>query len=100
MYALHDASLTATVLPVSQPNIASADQLERRAVESSEHGSLETKEHPNRLYNPAAAVLELVEGSAQRLAEMLEADVSDGAEEAAPGLNPGSGAGPEVDVYA
>jgi hypothetical protein len=96
MYALHDAGVATNVLPLPQPNTASADQLERRAVESSERASLTTDNQHQRMYTSAAAVLELVEGSAQRLAEML-AGADEGAPETGPtGVDPGG----RIDVYA
>lgn len=96
MYALHDAGVATNVLPLPQPNTASAEQLERRAVESSERGSLTTDNQHQRMYTSAAAVLELVEGSAQRLAEMLVE-----AEEERPQTSPaGPETGGQIDVFA
>ena len=73
MYALHDATPVVGTTPLVQAPTGPAQQIERRAVESTERGSLESQDRDSALYDSTAAVLQLVEGSAQSFAEMLEA---------------------------
>ena len=99
MYALQDAGLATNVLPVSQPNTASADQLEQRAVESSERGALTTEERNRRHYDPSWAVPELVERSAQRFARISAQPETEAAEKTASASSSSGGVGSLVDLY-
>ena len=100
MYALHDVGAATSVLPLPQPSMASADQLERRAVESSERGSLTTDEKSQRHYSSSAAVLELVERSAKSLDEILAVADERTGEVSPAGPDAGLDAGGQVDIYA
>ena len=101
MYALHDPGLAVSALPPPSPAIGPTDQLERRAVEATEQGSLQTEERYGALYSSTAAVLQLVESSAQGFAEILAA-AGDGSIMVAPEGTEGTevAAGRQVDVYA
>lgn len=87
MYALHDAELTVTTLPPPHVAIGPTDQLERRAVEATERGSLTTEDRHNVMYSSAAAVLLLLKGSAEGFAEMLEMVEERESKTAAPGFD-------------
>lgn len=102
MHAVHDAaSTTAQALPAVQTELRQqTERIERRAVEASEQGSLETREHPNTLYDSTAAVLQLVEGSARSFAEMLEAMPEEAFSPNAPAGGESGEAGGSLDVYA
>jgi hypothetical protein len=104
MYALHDLGLAVSALPPPSPTVGPTDQLERRAVEATERGSLQTEERFAALYNSTSAVLQLVESSAKGFSEMLEA-AGDGGIMVAPAGSEGTessefAAGRQVDVYA
>jgi hypothetical protein len=99
MYALHDAGLAISALPTPQVTVGATDQLERRAVEATERGSLTTNDRHNIMYSSTAAVLQLVENSAENYAEMLaifEASASVAPADVASSVS----AGQNLDVYA
>ncbi len=99
MFAPYDTSPTVAVLPGAVTSIGPPQQqLEKRAVESVERGLLPTEDKPNVLYDSTAAVLQLVEGSAENFAQIIEAAPQQLAGEA--GRTPESGGvGETVDVY-
>lgn len=74
MFAPFDTSPTVATLPGPITNVGPPQQqLEKRAVESTQHTSLATEDKPDVLYDSTAAVLQLVEGSAENFAQILEA---------------------------
>ena len=72
MYALQDAGLA--VSPLSPPQLpgGATDQLERRAVEATERGSLAAEDRHTVMYSSTAAVLQLLQSSAEGFAKMME----------------------------
>lgn len=99
MYALHDAGPAIGAAPLAQTPVGPAQQVERRAVESTEQGSLESEEHFSALFDSTAAVLQLVEVSAQSFAEMLEATPEDAATTGS-SESAADGEQPHIDLYA
>lgn len=100
MYALQDAGLAISALPPPQP-VSPTGQLEERTVEATEHGSLEDNGRFGALYNTTSAVLQLVESSAERFAELLESrgDAAETTTAAGSDTGPDLEAGQQVDVY-
>lgn len=101
MYALQEAGLTVGAPPAPQP-ATPTDRLEPRAVEATERTSLTTEDDPSTMYDPASAILQLVESSAQGFAEMLE-ELEEGETATGPADSEtaaGADTGHEVDVYA
>jgi hypothetical protein len=99
MYALHEAGSTVTGLPPPQPTVKLTDELEQRAVEATERGSLTTEDRHNIMYSSTAAVLQLLETSARDFAALMELVHGDDAA-TAPGFDEGAEAGQHVDIYA
>lgn len=99
MYALHDAVSVVGAAPLVQAPAGPAQQIERRAVESTEQSSLKSEDRYGGQYDSTAAVLQLVEGSAQSFAQMLESLPADLAtSESAESVT--SGEQSHVDLYA
>ncbi|MFQ5807910.1 MAG: hypothetical protein ACE5I3_15805 [Phycisphaerae bacterium] len=98
MYALHEAGLAISALPPPQPTFGNTDQLEPRAVEATEHGSLATENRHAFVFSSTAAVLQLLEGSTRDYAELMAVVSGDGNGQA--GFKLDAEAGQEVDVYA
>lgn len=100
MYALHEAGTVVSALPPPNLPQGPTDRLERRAVEATEQAGLATEDRPNVMYSPTTAVLQLVEGSTQHYAEMLELVESRAAAAASTGSYPPDAVGSELDIYA
>jgi hypothetical protein len=100
MYALHDTGLVVHALPPPQ-SFNPTGQPPERTVEAAEHGSLETEDHLGARYDPTTAVLQLVENTAQRFAELLE-DADRRTDAGQPGGGPPEDVafGQNVDLYA
>jgi hypothetical protein len=99
MYALQDSGLAVSAMPSPQVTIGPTDQLERRAVEPTERSTLATEDRQNVMYSSPAAVLQLLEDSAQGYAMMME--VANPAIDGEPSQPAAAGdVGRELDVYA
>ncbi len=99
MYALHEAGSTVTGLPPPQPAVRPTDELEQRAVEATERGSLTTEDRHNIMYSSTAAVLQLLESSAREFEKLMAVVRGDDAA-TAPAFDEGAEAGQRVDIYA
>ena len=99
MFAPQDPGLAIGAMPPPQAVIGPTDQLERRAVEATERGSLTTDDRRNVMYSSTAAVLQLLESSAQDYAAMLEV-MDSGNEAKSTELQAGASLGQQLDVYA
>jgi len=100
MYALHEAGSAVTGLPPPQPAVRPTDELEWRAVEATEQGSLATEDRHNIMYSSTAAVLQLLEASARDFAALMEVVNGDDAAAGSTDFNTDADAGQGVDVYA
>lgn len=96
MYALHEAGSAVSTAPPPAATGPPPGQVEPRAVESTEHGTLEKEDHHEDVYTSSSAVLDLVRGSAEAYAEIVaSADAPD--EEA---TSSAAYLGEQVDVHA
>jgi hypothetical protein len=96
MYALHDAGSAVSTPPAAATVNLPPGQVEPRAVESTEPGTLEAQDRRDPVYTASSAVLDLVRDSAETYAEMVaSADVR-----AAEATSSGAYLGEQVDVRA
>jgi len=100
MYALHDAGSAVNALPTPGPISPPPGQVDRRAVESTEHGTLETEDRHDVICTSSSAVLQLVQDSAKSYAEIVATDEALEGQATASGAYLGSHVGEELDVYA
>ena len=100
MYALHEAGSAIYTLPVPEPSGPSPGQIERRAVEETEHSALEPEDRREAVYTTGAAVVQLVSDSAEGFAEMLESSDRLQAGSTSSGTLFGENLGQDLDVYA
>lgn len=100
MYALHESGMAVSSLPSPGPVSPPPGQVEPRAVESTEHGTLETEDRGDVFYSPGTAVLQLVQDSAQGYAEMLASIDTLEAAATPSGAYLGDNVGQELDIYA
>ena len=100
MYALHEAGLAVSTPPAAGPVNPPPGQVDQRAVESTESGSLETNDRRNVVCTSTGAVLQLVRDSAENYTELVSpADVPEG-QGTTSGAYLGDGVGQELDLYA
>jgi hypothetical protein len=100
MYALHEAGSAVSGLPPPGPVSPPPGQVDRRAVESTEHGTLETEDRHDVICTPSSAVLQLVRDSAESYAEIVAADEALEGQATSSGAYLGHHVGEELDVYA
>ena len=100
MHALHEAGLAVNALPAPGPVSPPPGQVDRRAVESTEHGTLETEDRHDVVYTSSSAVLQLVRESAESYAEMLASAEALEGQATSSGAYLGDNVGEELDVYA
>ncbi len=100
MYALHDAGMAIHTMPLPEPSGPPPGQVERRAVEETEHSALEPEDRRDAVYTTGAAVVQLVSDSAEGYAEMLESSDQMQAGTTPSGTLFGENLGQDLDVYA
>jgi len=100
MYALHEAGSAVSALPAPGPVSPPPGQVDRRAVESTEHGTLETEDRHDAVYTSSSAVLQLVRDSAESYAEMVGSNDALEGQATSSGVYLGDNVGRELDVYA
>jgi hypothetical protein len=100
MYALHEAGLAASTLPIPGLPNPPPGQVDQRAVESTQAGTLEADDHREIVCTAGAAVLRLVRDSAENYAEIATSLDTPDEQTTASGAYLGESIGKGLDVYA
>ena len=100
MYALHDAGLAVSALPPPGTVDLPAGQVEPRAVEPTEHGTLDAPDERKATHTSGSPVLNLVWDFAESFTEMVASANELGVEATASGAYLGESVGQGLDVYA
>lgn len=99
MNALHDAGSVATALPTLGTFDLSSGQVEPRAVEPTEHGTLNAADEREAAEASASPVLNLVRDFAESFSEMVVSSDEPDAEATVTGAYFGESVGRELDLY-
>jgi hypothetical protein len=100
MYALHEAGSAVSTAPPPAATGPPPGQVEPRAVESTEHSTLETEDRHDVVYTASSAVLDLVRDSAETYAEMVAAQEARDGRATPSGAYLGESVGERLDVRA
>ncbi len=100
MYALHDAGMAVSALPPPGAVDLPPGQVEPRAIESTEHGTLAAPDQRETVYTSGSAVVDLVRGSAKSYADMVASAETLEPQATPSGAYLGETIGGGLDVYA